>query len=152
MRKLAILIVATALTSIPAFAACKPDVGPKNPQVCIYRVLQWDEQTQTYKTVFVASPDRVTADYGERVKFKFDNWGGKLKIVPLTTVLDNIDRPSKAEWSGTAMKFSTQTSTKYKIIDEDTGEETDPTIIIEPFIESQGGPKGGTPRTTLHKE
>lgn len=151
MKKLAILIVATTLTSVPAFATCKPEVGPKNPEVCIYRVLQWDEATQVYKPVFVASPDRVTANYGERVKFKFDNLNGKLKIVPQQTVLDDIQKSSNPEWSGKAMKFSTQTSTKYKIIDEDTGEETDPTIIIEPFTEPLATATDA-PRQTLRKE
>jgi hypothetical protein len=151
MRKLAFLVVAAALTSVPAFASCKPDVGPKKPEVCIYQVLQWDEPTQTYKNVFVASPDRVTADYGERVKFKFDNFKGKLLIEMVTPVLDKVNRPSDDEWSGEAMKFTTRTSTKYSIIDEKSGERTDPTIIIEPFVELSSSPKGG-PRTTLRKE
>ena len=132
--RVGIVTAAAFVVAASAFGDCKPKQGPVSPRVCI-------ERTETKDGVeFVPDPERVKVRSGQRVHFHFVNGRGKLKIIPEKDVLRSRRR-NGPNWSAVAKTFSEPVESKYTIRDDATGDETDPTIIIEP-IESATSTKG----------
>lgn len=120
MRRTTVLLVCAVVISVPAYPACKPNAGPKNPVVCI------DASNN-------ADPLEVKVYSKDEVKFHFTG-GHKGRKLEFDAGLVHGYREFLHDSYATGDDVQSETRGNYHIVDKKTGKDADPVIIIEPEI------------------
>lgn len=119
MRSAAVAAVLSIVLVPAAYAACTPNAGPNKPVVCIDRSA----------TPMTLDPATVNLTITHRVKFKFTDGGGRIKIRFKTAgIMDGY----YASGANASARGKAAGQTDYEVTDVSTGKTVDPTVIVEP--------------------